>query len=139
MRINSNEPGASVEDTGSKKGDDLELQVRDQDTPSDEDRVGGGGDAGRSRRKFQFPRLGLDALIRDGRPEDNGIRDGSVVFYKVYKRRWFGLVELTLLSLLVSWEVSLTLIPSSQSLTQATPALLLTLIRFAMILLYPIE
>lgn len=107
MRINSNDPGASVEDTGSKKGDDLELQVRDQDTPSDEDAVGGG--AGRSRRKFQFPRLGLDALIRDGRPEDNGIQDGSVVFYKIYKRRWFGLVELTLLSLLVSWEVSLTL------------------------------
>lgn len=110
MRINSNEPGASVEDTGSKKGDDLELQVRDQDTPSDEEAVGGaGGGADRSRRKFQFPRLGLDALIRDGRPEDNGIQDGSVVFYKVYKRRWFGLVELTLLSLLVSWEVSLTL------------------------------
>lgn len=110
MRINSNDPGALVDDTGSKKGDDLELQVRDQDTPSDEDHVGGGGAAGRSRRKFQFPRLGLDALIRDGRPEDNGIQDGSVVFYKVYKRRWFGLVELTLLSLLVSWEVSLTLI-----------------------------
>lgn len=111
MRINSNDPGALVEDTGSKKGDDLELQVRDQDTPSDGDTVGGGGgdDAGRTRRKFQFPRLGLDALIRDGRPEDNGIQDGSVVFYKVYKRRWFGLVELTLLSLLVSWEVSLTL------------------------------
>lgn len=115
MRINSNDPGASVDDTGSKKGDDLELQVRDQYTPSDGEPVGGGGGdaaAGRSRRKFQFPRLGLDALIRDGRPEDNGIQDGSVVFYKVYKRRWFGLVELTLLSLLVSWEVSLTLILS---------------------------
>lgn len=104
MRIDSNEPRSPVEDTGNKKGDDVELQVRDQDTPTDEDTVGGEGRSG--RRKFQFPRLGLDALIHDGRPEDNGVQDGSVVFYKVYKRRWFGLVELTLLSLLVSWEVS---------------------------------
>lgn len=114
MRISSNEPGFSPEDTGSKKGDDVELQARDQGTPTDEDSVGGGRGHGRGRGrgrgsgrpKFQFPRLGLDALIRDGRPEDNGIQDGSIVFYKVYKRRWFGLVELTLLSLLVSWEVS---------------------------------
>ncbi|KAJ4423903.1 hypothetical protein N0V82_001489 [Gnomoniopsis sp. IMI 355080] len=103
MRINSHEPGGSLEDTGSKKGDDLELQDREQGTSTDADIVGGG--PGRSsRRKFPFPRLGLDALIHDGRPEDNGIQDGSIVFYKVYKRRWFGLVELTLLSLLVSWE-----------------------------------
>lgn len=108
LRIDSNEPASSVDDTGSKKGDDLELRVRDQDTPTDADTVAGSNDRGR-RRRFQFPRLGLDALIRDGQPEDDGRQDGSVAFYKVYKRRWFGLVELTLLTLLVSWEVSLLL------------------------------
>jgi hypothetical protein len=40
-------------------------------------------------------------------------RDGAVesaapvgVQYKVYKRRWFGLVQLTLLNVIVSWDVS---------------------------------
>ena len=40
-------------------------------------------------------------------------RDGAVaeaaavgVEYKVYKRRWFGLVQLTLLNIIVSWDVS---------------------------------
>jgi len=30
----------------------------------------------------------------------------GVVEYKVYKRRWFGLVQLTLLNIIVSWDVS---------------------------------
>ena len=29
-----------------------------------------------------------------------------VPVYKVYKRRWFGLVQLTLLNVIVSWDVS---------------------------------
>jgi len=32
--------------------------------------------------------------------------------YKVYKRRWFGLVQLTLLNIIVSWDVSYMLGPS---------------------------
>lgn len=32
--------------------------------------------------------------------------DGAGVVYKVYKRRWFGLVQLTLLNIIVSWDVS---------------------------------
>jgi hypothetical protein len=35
---------------------------------------------------------------------DGGEGDGIV--YKVYKRRWFGLVQLTLLNIVVSWDVS---------------------------------
>lgn len=35
---------------------------------------------------------------------ENG--DGVSVVYKVYKRRWFGLVQLTLLNIIVSWDVS---------------------------------
>lgn len=35
---------------------------------------------------------------------ENGDR-GSIT-YKVYKRRWFGLVQITLLNIIVSWDVS---------------------------------
>lgn len=35
---------------------------------------------------------------------ENG--DRGVVVYKVYKRRWFGLFQLTLLNIIVSWDVS---------------------------------
>ena len=42
---------------------------------------------------------------------DNGtnttvIRSDQMVQYKVYKRRWFGLVQLVLLNIIVSWDVS---------------------------------
>jgi FLVCR family MFS transporter 7 len=33
--------------------------------------------------------------------------------YKVYKRRWFGLVQLALLNIVVSWDVSVTIQPAS--------------------------
>lgn len=43
-------------------------------------------------------------------PGDGGQRGAggqeSVQTYKVYKRRWFGLVQLTLLNIIVSWDVS---------------------------------
>ncbi|KAF2970953.1 hypothetical protein GQX73_g2616 [Xylaria multiplex] len=50
--------------------------------------------------------------------ENAGARAGSVgegagIVYKVYKRRWFGLVELTLLNLVISWDW-LTFSPVSQ-------------------------
>lgn len=32
--------------------------------------------------------------------------DGSQVQYKVYKRRWFGLMQLVLLNIVLSWDVS---------------------------------
>lgn len=47
--------------------------------------------------------------------EEEGVQDGgapagdnneTTVEYKVYKRRWFGLVQLTLLNIIVSWDVS---------------------------------
>jgi hypothetical protein len=34
----------------------------------------------------------------------SGEEDG--IIYKVYKRRWFGLVQLTLLNIVISWDVS---------------------------------
>lgn len=34
-----------------------------------------------------------------------GLENVSTVEYKVYKRRWFGLLQLTLLNIIVSWDV----------------------------------
>ncbi len=39
--------------------------------------------------------------------------------YKVYKRRWFGLVQLVLLNIIVSWDVSCLTRPASHQLTVA--------------------
>lgn len=39
----------------------------------------------------------LPMMIRGG--------DGGQLVYKVYKRRWFGLTQLVLLNIVVSWDV----------------------------------
>ncbi|KAI0204596.1 major facilitator superfamily domain-containing protein [Astrocystis sublimbata] len=43
--------------------------------------------------------------------------DGNGIVYKVYKRRWFGLVQLTLMNIIVSWDW-LTFSPVSQFAAQ---------------------
>ena len=44
---------------------------------------------------------------------------GAPVVYKVYRRRWFGLIQLVLLNIVVSWDVSTTLsYPPSTSESQ---------------------
>lgn len=50
-----------------------------------------------------------------GTGQDGGVRDGDGdgTVYKVYKRRWFGLIQLTLLNIVVSWDW-LTFSPVSQ-------------------------
>lgn len=91
MRIESD----PVVDRGSgSKSDDIELPDRSQVRSSK-------GPGGR-----RFPRLGLDALFHESRPSQDLTEDGTVEFFKVYKRRWFGLVQLTLLNIVVSWDVS---------------------------------
>lgn len=50
--------------------------------------------------------------------------DATVETYKVYKRRWLGLVQLTLLNILVSWEVSGAYKPNLQILRAAVCAVL---------------
>lgn len=91
MRIESDP--VVVRGSGSKS-DDIELPDRTQGRPSK-------GPGGR-----RFPRLGLDALFHESRPSQDLTEDGTVEFFKVYKRRWFGLVQLTLLNIVVSWDVS---------------------------------
>lgn len=42
----------------------------------------------------------------DGVPNANGDAAYGATTYKVYKRRWFGLFQLALLNIIVSWDVS---------------------------------
>jgi hypothetical protein len=42
----------------------------------------------------------------DGVPNANGDAARGATTYKVYKRRWFGLFQLALLNIIVSWDVS---------------------------------
>ncbi|CCC12619.1 hypothetical protein SMACR_07918 [Sordaria macrospora] len=62
--------------------------------------AGGGGGVGLG--------LGIDGA-GDGQDDNDEQRverdsEGRPVVYKVYKRRWFGLVQLTLLNIIVSWD-----------------------------------
>lgn len=60
-------------------------------------------------------------------PVDDGLEveegdERDVVVYKTYKRRWFGLVQLTLLNIIVSWDVSLVFSCSSQLMQALAPS-----------------
>lgn len=105
MRIDS-DPVLGRGGSGSKS-DDADLPDQSQDRSAK-------GLAGR-----RFPRLGLDALFHESRPSQELTGDGTVEFFKVYKRRWFGLIQLTLLNIVVSWDVSL--IYSNNSLSAVCP------------------
>jgi hypothetical protein len=53
---------------------------------------------------------GADAAgVDSGAVETGGTAAGAQ--YRVYKRRWFGLVQLTLLNIVVSWDVSVFFFP----------------------------
>lgn len=62
--------------------------------------VGGGGGGGVG--------LGIEGAGDHDENEQRVERDseGRPIEYKVYKRRWFGLVQLTLSNIIVSWDVS---------------------------------
>lgn len=47
-----------------------------------------------------------EELLRGEDGENAGGEAGGEVVWRVYKRRWFGLVQLVLLNVVVSWDVS---------------------------------
>lgn len=61
---------------------------------------------------------GSSAMPGDGDEDVGEGNGGDVVVYKVYKRRWFGLVQLVLLNIIVSWDVSSLLYFSLPQATQ---------------------
>ncbi|KAK3303436.1 uncharacterized protein B0T15DRAFT_274952 [Chaetomium strumarium] len=64
-------------------------------------------DSGAGPRAAPFGSVSADA---DAAGADSGVVETgtapTAAQYKVYKRRWFGLVQLTLLNIVVSWDVS---------------------------------
>lgn len=52
---------------------------------------------------------GVELAERKGEGALESVPDGRA--YRTYKRRWFGLVQLVLLNIVVSWDVSLPLPP----------------------------
>lgn len=88
------------------KADEISAEVTDQDQIQDQDQ-----DHSTSRNENsgarRFPRIGLNALMHRSQPSPGEVNeDGTYPLYKVYKRRWFGVVQLTLLNIIVSWDVS---------------------------------
>ncbi|KAI1499507.1 hypothetical protein F5X99DRAFT_282527 [Biscogniauxia marginata] len=67
---------------------------------------GGGGGGGRDSDGGGFgPRdSGDDVSQEEAENVSVGDGDGDGIVYKVYKRRWFGLAQLTLLNVIVSWD-----------------------------------
>jgi hypothetical protein len=43
---------------------------------------------------------------RDGASGPSNSSSGSVPIYKTYKRRWLGVVQIMLMNIIVSWDVS---------------------------------
>ncbi|KAI1777097.1 MFS general substrate transporter [Hypoxylon cercidicola] len=92
--LNPVRSGSSKASRGGKNGH-LRLASGSTDRVDDDDEVG-----------FAAGREVEAASIENG--------DSGAVVYKVYKRRWFGLVQLTLLNIIVSWDW-LTFSPVSQN------------------------
>ncbi|KAF6830734.1 major facilitator superfamily transporter [Colletotrichum plurivorum] len=44
------------------------------------------------------------AAAASGAGDDNSVLEGTTTEYRTYKRRWFGLAQLTLLNVIVSWD-----------------------------------
>lgn len=114
VRLGSTDPALSP-----TKSDDTTTVMMKPDSVRDvelDDRSGARHGA-HARSDDDYPHFGVDALVHEGRPR----ADGSGVTYKVYKRRWFGLVQLTLLNIIVSWDVSTLFSPPASPLFVGFP------------------
>ncbi|KAL7622257.1 hypothetical protein AAE478_007761 [Parahypoxylon ruwenzoriense] len=89
--------------TGSSKTSHKGSHLRLAPNPTEED---DDGLTAAHAAAFGQPHEAENASLEDG--------DHSSIIYKVYKRRWFGLVQLTLLNIIVSWDW-LTFSPVSQN------------------------
>ena len=77
------------------------------DLRSDDELLGDEEEQGRATRENGNP--GNHTLQNNDGPIEEGTVNGGGE-YKVYKRRWFGLFQLVLLNIIVSWDVSLSLV-----------------------------
>ncbi|KAI1845984.1 hypothetical protein JX266_007793 [Neoarthrinium moseri] len=124
------QPTGPYEALDSPNGDDKKQQGYALDVMSSSRRNGNGAGAGYDddvdgikkakgdddlKRQDTANALGVDGDDDDGTVEGGSIieRHGAGAPYRVYKRRWFGLVALTLMNVIVSWDW-LTFSPVSQ-------------------------
>lgn len=67
-------------------------------------------DEGESHVETRYEDDESSRAVRSGQLELDGMvfpAEGGQIEYKVYKRRWFGLMQLVLLNIVVSWDVSI--------------------------------
>ncbi len=102
-----NNEDLKVTATGSSDGRDEVGDVEElNDLRSDDELLGEDGvDAQQSAPMSEETRVNSG----EGSVDSRSI--GPQVEYKVYKRRWFGMLQLVLLNIIVSWDVSISLEP----------------------------
>ena len=89
--------------SGSKHGSDGEVAIEMEDSAHAGSPRPHGSATGATDAATSAAAAVSDATVdAEGRPD--GARPPGE--YRVYKRRWFGLVQLTLLNIIVSWDVS---------------------------------
>lgn len=59
----------------------------------------------RGKQKLGLSDLSLQERVGSGDGERTSIHQGASTEYRTYKRRWFGLAQLTLMNIIVSWDV----------------------------------
>jgi hypothetical protein len=108
-------PGNGNE-TRSNEKSEIAQQVQQQDEGADKGTLAGWvpwrRDGWKIKRMNAFPEGEVlenvgsnEELLPDG--EEGGDGTAGEVVWKVYKRRWFGLGQLVLLNVVVSWDVSM--------------------------------
>lgn len=99
----------NAEDLGSGKGEAMRLlspndewieMASDHEESSTQSRVKGGY----ADEESHAERSGTDTVAAG-----EGQRNDDPIVYKVYKIRWFGLFQLVLLNIIVSWDVRRTI------------------------------
>lgn len=109
--------GRGIDGNGSKSNSDLKVTETNATNGSGDGRGGIGEVETLHEIRSDDELLGSDAeedaprrITPDRGEEDNTGDDGTIssseIEFKVYKRRWFGLVQLVLLNIIVSWDVS---------------------------------
>lgn len=108
--------GRGINGNGSKSNSDLKVTETNGTNGSGDGRGGIGEVEALHEIRSDDELLGSDdegggpRRVAPDRGEDNTGDDGTInsgeMEFKVYKRRWFGLVQLVLLNIIVSWDVS---------------------------------
>jgi hypothetical protein len=124
--LSKNDTGISKDDNGISNGNENDAPPEriESATTRDEGATLGtassgatkGGEGATAAKKGGWKRRGwfgrMNASAEGEALENMGSRDGLLeggageVVWKVYKRRWFGLLQLVLLNVVVSWDVS---------------------------------